>query len=241
MSMKLHRTGLNRDSVFGYTCNQCILCCRFKTIQLNPYEVARLARNRQVTTTVFIEQYTGSGGTVLAANDDGTCVFLGSEGCDVHADRPLVCRLYPLGRRVSFTGDETFAQVACDEGCRGVFHEKGTVRQYLDEQGAFPFMDAADRYLALLRHLLENLMENESGPAESEAVRHVVNDVTGGAMEHDALVWNDMDRVLREHGRTKGAEIPESLEQRMIIHINAVRLWADDSRGGPAGGAQQNE
>ena len=129
------KTGLTRQSPFGFACSRCLGCCRFKKIQLNPYEIARLADNRDMTTTAFIGQYT-TGGTILQTNTEGTCVFLDAEGCAVHPDRPLVCRLYPLGRFVDYLGVETFAQIPLEEGCQGVLHENGTVTQYLEEQGA---------------------------------------------------------------------------------------------------------
>ena len=50
----------------------------------------------ETTTTDVISRYTRDG-TALAVRPDGSCVFLGPQGCSVHAGRPLVCRLYPLG------------------------------------------------------------------------------------------------------------------------------------------------
>ena len=35
----------------------------------------------------------GNDHTVLKQTESGACVFLGAEGCMVHPDRPLVCRL----------------------------------------------------------------------------------------------------------------------------------------------------
>lgn len=218
MAMDILRTGLNRDSVFGYACNRCLVCCRHKTIQLNPYEIARLARNRKLTTTEFMERYTDSGGTALRFDEDGTCVFLDAEGCGVHADRPLVCRLYPLGRHVSFSGAERFSLIRSDKGCRGMFHDEGTVRTYLEEQGAFPFMDAADRYLDLLWHLMENLEDLEPDSSGTDDVLDA-----GGTGDHEDPNWNDTDRVLAAYCGEKGLDVPESPEERMILHIEVVR------------------
>ena len=39
---------------------------------------------------------------------DAQMLFLGERGCTVHADRPLVCRLYPLGRHIDEHGAESF-------------------------------------------------------------------------------------------------------------------------------------
>src|SRR5260370_38947957 len=89
---------LNRISQFAYTCNRCMSCCHGPHIALDPYEIARLARNRQLNTTEFIARYLTEGGIVLRNREDTSCVMLGAEGCTVYADRPQICRTYPLKR-----------------------------------------------------------------------------------------------------------------------------------------------
>lgn len=226
MAIRVIKTGLSRDTVFGYACNRCLTCCRFKTIQLNPYEVARMARNRGISTTEFIEIFTEKQGTVLRFKEDGTCVFLGAEGCGVHADRPLVCRLYPLGRHVGFSGEERFSRIAPEEGCQGQYHENGNVEQYLEEQGAFPFMRAADLYLDLLQRLMEQLTNGESEPDEFKTILETVNAATEKPEGADGPSWNDMDRTLGDYCDHSGFTIPEDIEQRMTLHIKAVLSWA---------------
>ena len=227
MVISLCKKGLGRHSVFAYTCSRCLSCCRLKTIQLNPYEIARLAGNRGCSTTEFIGRFTTTGGTVLKSKQDDTCIFLDAEGCSVHADRPLVCRLYPLGRHVDFLGVEHFSQIKSEEGCQGILHENGTIEQYLVEQDAFPFMHAADRYLDLLWHLLEKLKEKEDDPSEYKTILTTVRAVTDSyAGDHD-LSWIDMDRALANYCKLPGLPVPESLEEKMAMHIKAVRSWAE--------------
>ncbi|MHB8111129.1 MAG: YkgJ family cysteine cluster protein [Syntrophorhabdaceae bacterium] len=227
MEIPLCKSGLKRDSVFGYSCYRCLACCRFKTIHLNPYEIARLASNRCVSTTEFIALFTLNGGTVLRSKQDGTCVFLDAEGCAVHADRPLVCRLYPLGRHVDFLGVESFSQMEAEEGCRGTFPEAGTVKEYLEEQGAAPFLRAADLYLNLLWNLLEVIKEKQPEPSESETILDTVRTVIESAQGGHDLSWIDMDRALADYCIMSGLTVPESLEERMKMHIKAVSTWAE--------------
>jgi len=85
-------------------------------------------------------------GTELRRKENGSCVFLGPEGCQVHADRPLACRLYPLGRQMDADGNENFATIEGHPQSEGEFTNKGTVADYISGQEAGPFMDAADAY-----------------------------------------------------------------------------------------------
>ncbi|MGC8493759.1 MAG: YkgJ family cysteine cluster protein [Syntrophobacteraceae bacterium] len=226
MALSLSKTGLNRDSAFNFSCSRCLACCRFKKIQLNPYEIARMADNRGISTSEFIARYTTTGGTILRSNQDGSCVFLNIEGCSVHSDRPLVCRLYPLGRQVDSLGVEIFSQIEFEETCKGVFHENGTIEQYLAEQGAAPFMRAADLYLDLLWRLLDLLNEQRLEPSQAETILETVEAVAAdSAGEHD-LSWLDMDRAVAEYCRLSGIPVPKGIEEKMGIHIKAVREWA---------------
>ncbi len=224
----LCKSDLSRQSAFGYTCRRCLSCCRFKTIHLNPYEIARLAKHFGVTTTECIDRFTTNGGTVLKSGPDGTCVFLGDEGCSVHADRPLVCRLYPLGRHVDFDlGVEKFSQMESEEGCRGTFHDNGTIGRYLDEQGAAPFMHAADLYLNLLWNLLEVIREQDLEAPQLETVLDTMCTVTESPAGGHDLSWIDMDRALADYCRLSGQAVPEDPEDKMKMHIKAVRTWAE--------------
>ncbi len=107
--MQFRRTNLDRETPFAFSCMRCLACCRDKKIQVNPYEIARLARNRKLATSDFIDQYTIDAGGFRKWDEKGYCVFLDSQGCSVHEDRPLVCRLYPLARHVNNNLDESFS------------------------------------------------------------------------------------------------------------------------------------
>ena len=180
-----------------------------------------------MSTTEFIDRFTTAGGTVLQAKPDGTCIFLDAGGCAVHADRPLVCRLYPLGRTVDFLGVEDFSQMESEEGCQGMLHESGTIEQYLEDQGALPFMRAADRYLDLLWYLLETLKEQDLESSQYETILDAVRAVTDSGTDKYHLLWIDMDRVLADDGLLSDLPVPASLEEKMAMHIKAVRAWTE--------------
>jgi uncharacterized protein len=193
---------------FGYTCNRCSRCCYQQRIQLNPYEVARLARRLGTSTTEFRRRMTVEGaGVELARSPSGACALLGPEGCTVHADRPLVCRLYPLGRVLEADGRESFRRLEGHPESAGLFTERGTIGDYLDAQRAEPFLRAADAYFGWLCRVHEIL-------ARSEAA----GDAAGGS----ALDLLDLDQAISAHCRRKGLEEPQDLESRLAMHLEIL-------------------
>jgi Fe-S-cluster containining protein len=196
-----------RAEAFGYICRRCLNCCHHKHIQLNPYEVARLARNRGVSTTALRRDFTVDGaGVALAQNEDGACIFLTAEGCGVHPDRPLVCRLYPLGRHVSWDGVERFSHLEPHPRSAGERTRQGTIARFLDEQGAEPFMRAADDYLAWINQVLED------APEAAEFLR----DKRVAPLPPEEFDLLDMDAAIAAHG---GDKPPEDVEARRSLHL----------------------
>ena len=201
-----------RREAFGYDCHRCLRCCHHKVIQLNPYEVARLARNRGQTTTEFRAASTLDGaGVVLAQTADGACVFLGNEGCTVHPDRPLVCRLYPLGRHVNLDGEERFSRVMPHPQSEGEYHTRGTIADFLESQGAGPFMEAADEYLAWMARALEAL-RSETGQTPQ---------LRKNAEGDDARLL-DMDAAIHDHCSSEGLSEPADIEARKRLHLSIL-------------------
>jgi len=214
-----------RNSPFSYTCHACSRCCHDKIIQLNPYEVARLAQNQGVTTTEFLARYMERNGTALRRTEEGACVFLTPQGCGVHPDRPLVCRLYPLGRRVTAKGEETFSEVEPHPQTEGVYGENGTVQDFLDRQGVQPFIEAVDRYVELVERLVSavHVTMNKTDILRTE----VQNLVEGMSRRNDVPVpdWFDMDRVLARVCAARNIPVPSDLTEKMNLHIQAVEDW----------------
>ena len=198
-----------RSTPFGYVCRRCSRCCRDKQIQVNPYEIARLARARGQSTSEFRAAWTEDGqGTVLRQNEDGTCVFLGPQGCQVHRDRPLVCRLYPLGRVVRSDGSEYFTTLEGHPQSAGECTDHGTIADYLAAQGAQPFMDAADAYFRWLCAAHERLaLMSDQAAAQA------------GAEDAGLL---DMDSTIARHCEAAGEAEPSKLDDRMRLHLRLL-------------------
>jgi len=187
------------DTRFSYRCTRCNSCCVDKRIQVNPYEIARLARNRGVSTAEARDNFTTNG--ALRQQEDGRCIFLGDEGCTVHADRPLVCRLFPLGRVIDAAGKVHFVRYPDPLAARGEFGEAGVVADYLEAQGATAFIAAADAYFAFFCRANERL----------EAGTPIAADP-----ERDLL---DIDSELAAACEARGIAEPDDLNERMWLHL----------------------
>jgi hypothetical protein len=220
----------SRDQAFGYECRRCLRCRRHKRIQLNPYEVARLAYSRSISTTAFRTLYTVDGrGVELAQAPNGDCVFLGPEGCTVHPDRPLVCRLYPLGRFVSFDGTESFRPATPHPDSEGVYHDRGAIADFLEAQGAEPFIRAADAYMAWLTRAVE-VLSAATGRSPDAVLERTGPERTVG---DERLL--DLDAAVAEHCAASGTREPADPEARCRLHLSILHLQLETEEGASDG------
>jgi uncharacterized protein len=220
---------LARSSPFSFVCGRCSSCCTNKKIQVNPYEIARLAAHFSLTTTEFIHDKTENG-VYLPRRSNGTCLFLGKEGCEVHPDRPLVCRLYPLCRYVSFDGSESFTVTKLMQNCQGQINQGGTIATYLLSQELEPYLKAADLYLGLFTRLAETLSKEvfqEGSIPLPEWFYVSPGDDPKGPFPN----LLDMDLVLdKEVGRCALASSDPA--KKMFSHIKAIDQWLDALKEG---------
>jgi Fe-S-cluster containining protein len=202
---------MRRDSPFSFACARCGRCCHDQAIQLNGYEIARLARALGLCTSETIAKHTTNAGQFLRFGPDGACVFLRPEGCAVHVDRPLACRLYPLGREGDAGGEECFAPLERHPQCAGACGEEGRVGDYLDEgQGAAPFLAAFDLYQRAALDFLDL-------PA-------LARTLAGAGLE-----WLNLDWALAQSGLDV---LPADPWRKMELHLAWVRERLAKARAG---------
>jgi uncharacterized protein len=224
---------LNRDSQFAYTCNRCMSCCHDARIALDPYEIARLARNRQLVTTEFIARYLTEGGIVLRNREDTSCVMLGAEGCTVYADRPQICRTYPLKRLRSKDG-ETLWQYPGLPASTGVYGKEGTVSDFLKAQDVEESFAAKDRYFDLALRIAGVLAEAvKREPHRFATIRDAIDtrcEVQGLNVRQSPTCrqpgtipsLSDVDRVVSDYCREHRIEFPDEIDEKIRLHIQAI-------------------
>jgi Fe-S-cluster containining protein len=210
-----------------------------------------MSRLLGIGTTEFLARYSDNGGTTLRADAAGRCVFVSDRGgCQVHPARPLVCRLYPLGRAVDGAGKERFAVFPKQEGCEAEFGTEGTVAGFLGSQGVAPYFEWSDRYgrlyhrmMALLERLgIEGKIEVGAGGEEggTEEAGGAVGDATGTDPEGTGIPsdqaadasplssWQDVDASLADYCAAKGLDVPEGIEAAIELHLKAIEEWLDE-------------
>jgi len=162
------------------TCSRSGTCCHGKIVSLNPWELACLAEAKGLTPKDFRDRYCDFGGIQLSF--DGAPGWKGLPacsqyrtdfGCIVHRGRPLVCRLYPLGRQKQnekpiyiFQGHD----FPCLEGCPEVVDlPYMTVEDYVSGQAVLNYEVAQDEYLEVMQNLADGafVLLLESGLSES--------------------------------------------------------------------------
>lgn len=106
-------------------CDGCSDCCRGmgQSIVLDPYDIYQLQKvtkqNFAQLMQEFIELHVLDGlilPSIKMQDDTDACGFLDENGrCSIHADRPGLCRLFPLGRNYNEKGLRYFL---LEDACR---------------------------------------------------------------------------------------------------------------------------
>jgi uncharacterized protein len=232
---------LDRRTPFSFACRACGRCCSGKVIMAGPHEILGMSRVLGITTTEFLALYTDNGGTTLGNGPDGRCVFVTEGGgCDVHPRRPLVCRLYPLGRATDGDGGERFAVFPKQDGCEAERGAAGTIEDFLGTQGVDPYFEWSRRYGALFHRML-GLLDRLGVEAKVEArqaggpVEESGSSAPEAAGETDRSplsAWQDIDGSLAEYCAAKGIDAPEGIEAAIDLHLKAMEEWLDELEEG---------
>ena len=147
---------LSIDDTFQFHCNQCGECCKHREdILISPFDLFRLTRYLNMKPTEFVDRYCttyiGQNSRLpvvifKAVGEEQVCPMLQDNHCSVHAAKPTICALYPLGRavRVEPDGKPEVFYFLNGSTC-GAEDETHTVREWLSE---FDLQDSNAWFLA---------------------------------------------------------------------------------------------
>lgn len=120
-------------------CDGCSDCCRGmgQSIVLDPYDIYQLQKvtkqNFAQLMQEFIELHVLDGlilPSIKMQDDTDACGFLDENGrCSIHADRPGLCRLFPLGRNYDEKGLRYFL---LEDACRKQNRTKIKIKKWLE-------------------------------------------------------------------------------------------------------------
>ena len=167
---------LDGAKVIHFRCHRSVscwnACCSNIDIPLTPYDILRLKKRLDISSTEFLEQYTdpfemekdGIAGVKLKPVEGGTaCRFMKAEGCGVYEDRPTACRYYPVAllsmrRQDEYVDRESYALVR-EPHCLGHLEPRSqTIDEYRAEQGLPEYDELARGWRQLV------LKRKSSGP-----------------------------------------------------------------------------
>lgn len=213
---------LSRKSPFSFTCTACGKCCYSKKIQLNPYEIARMASHLGIGTGEFLSRYVEPETPFLKRREDDACIFLSTDGCTVYPARPLACRLYPLGLHISGDGQAHFSCMPLPGECQASGSGPETVTDFLAANEAGPSLQAAEDYLELYYDFYRTLVKRFEQDAHiDEPPEHE---------GHAPLLqeWFDVDSLVESYCQESGISVPEDLEEKSSLHIEALKRRIND-------------
>lgn len=157
-------------------CKGCSACCRGmgRSIVLDPLDVFWLCRGLNQTFGQLLEravELSVVDGIVLPnlkmTGKEEACFFLDEQGrCSIHAFRPGICRLFPLGRYYENRSFQYFLQV---KECRNQNRTKVKVRKWVDVPEFKAYEAFINRWHYYLRQL-QDFLEQEKDEAQAREV-----------------------------------------------------------------------
>ena len=170
--------GLNDMAKLGCNdCAGCSSCCRGmgNTIVLDPYDVWRLTGGLGVSLQQLLAGHLELNvvdGIILPnlrmTGKDEACSFLDENGrCTIHAYRPGICRLFPLGRIYEDGGFKYFLQVY---ECAKETRTKVKVKKWID----MPEPKRYDEFVCTWHYFLKDLEQVIGKDTSGQAAKTVI-------------------------------------------------------------------
>lgn len=211
-------TLLRKNDTLPLTCSRKGTCCHGNQVWLNPWELRSLAEAKQMNVHQFQSLFCDLKGIRLKFDGEmdirnkKACNLYNSEiGCTVHENRPLACRLFPLGRQIQENEIHYFYQgksFPCIDGCKEVLDlPQLTVENYLSGQQTLHFESAQNLYLEVMQNT-----------ADIAFMLLLETDLTQSEKENTWLTWKKIanenmdDLVLRISPDWLNALIAPSIE-----------------------------
>lgn len=188
-------------------CHGCSDCCREMghSIVLDPLDLYLMEQNLTVTFTELLDEaleLSVADGIILPnlrmSQEGEACVFLNREGrCKIHAFRPGLCRLFPLGRYYENGGFSYYLQ---SRECKKQQKTKVKVKKWLE----VPNLKQYEEFLAAWHYFLKDvsghLMQSADDDLKKEVNLYLLQ------MFYRKPYDAEMDFYVQFHNRLKEAK-----------------------------------
>ena len=134
----IEKNKLGMEDTFKFGCKQCGACCRKRSVPIaitsvDLYNIAKATNLHPMDAMIeFTECLPGPDSKLpvlyLKERVDGSCKLLRNGKCTVQQDKPVVCRVFPLGRLSDGKTFTYFTQGACEGEGREI-----KLKDWLDE------------------------------------------------------------------------------------------------------------
>jgi hypothetical protein len=161
--------------------------------------------------------------------DSDACIFLGENGCTVHKDRPLACRLYPLGRLRLDNSRGIFTELSPHPESDGEYGTSSTVDGYLQTQDVENYLQAEKLYRKVIIQMANTAL---SGDQPSVKSRSNKKKKTGFSYTDWIL---DPDPLILLYCNMKKIELPVETQKKLELHIEALFAWSKEELDFPNG------
>lgn len=164
-------------------CNGCIGCCDCckgmgSSIILDPFDIwrltAHLSKSFEELLTDFLELNVADGiilPNLKIVKKTDRCIFLNKEGrCSIHAARPGLCRLFPLGRYYENHSFKYFLQI---HECPKQNKSKIKIKKWLDTENLKQY----ERYITDWHYYLKERQETAMAAEDAETVKKISMDI----------------------------------------------------------------
>lgn len=162
-----------------HDCKGCSSCCEGMgdSIWLDPYDVFQLTHNLKKPFSELLEKEVElhvEEGLILpnlrmSGTGEGSCGFLNTEGrCTIHAFRPGLCRLFPLGRDYT---DGKLNYFVLKDACPAPNKSKVKIHKWLN----VPRIGQYEEFLCKWHGLTKELRRYLTDHTEDEAMNKAIN------------------------------------------------------------------
>lgn len=157
-------------------CKGCSACCKGmgNSIILDPFDIFRLTTNRRESFEELLQdkiELNMVDGVILPnlkmVSGVQSCAFLNDEGrCSIHAYRPGICRIFPLGR---YYENHSYHYILQIHECKNKNRSKVKVSKWIDTND----VKRNEQFILDWHYFLKNLQEQIKNSVDSNWIRNI--------------------------------------------------------------------